>query len=330
MAYEKKLIEGNFPCQQVGAETRRERGSLNALSPINYLHVWWARRPLTASRAAVLGSILPANVDTEEFLKKLGIVKKQIYISGQYWTLVGKNLNLIEIDENNEFIPFSDKLMSALDKERARRKIMREKLEKVSALYPEVLDDPTYKSWMNDNLPIEYLPIFSPNTQFPVITVTANPAATNERLDFAASDFVKHALGSEIRLDDEDRYGYDRAYSNPFTPIDNGNVTVLDPTAGGGAIPFEALRLGCNVIANDLNPVASGIEIATLKYPVKYGLSLINGITKYSKTLEESVREKCSEYYPNPKDSENDGYLYCRYATCPSCGERAPLLNAFI
>jgi len=42
MAYEKKLIEGNFPCQQVGAETKRERGASSALPPLYFLHVWWA------------------------------------------------------------------------------------------------------------------------------------------------------------------------------------------------------------------------------------------------------------------------------------------------
>ena len=328
MAYEKKLIEGNFPCQQVGAETRRERSTGLAPAP-NRLHVWWARRPLTASRAAVLGSILPSDVDTDVFLKELGIVKKQVAIGGQFWTITGKNCNLIESEGNAEYIPFSDKMMSALNKECARRQAMREKLEKVSALYPEVTDDPSYKNWMNDNLPIDFTPTLSIGTQFPVITMAANPAATNERLDFATSEFVKNALGSEIRLDDEDRYGYDRAYSNPCAPIDNGSVTVLDPTAGGGAIPFEALRLGCNVIANDLNPVASGIEIATLKYPAEYGLSLVQDLTKYSTKLVDTVRERCSEFFPDPKDSKNDGFLYCRYVTCPSCGERAPLLNAF-
>ena len=46
---------------------------------------------------------------------------------------------------------------------------------------------------------------------------------------------------------------------------------VLDPFSGGGAIPLEALRLGCETYASDLNPVAVLIENATLKYPQKYG-----------------------------------------------------------
>jgi putative DNA methylase len=54
------LIEQWFPAAKVGAESLRERGSAKAYPPINFLHVWWARRPLIASRAAVVASLLPA------------------------------------------------------------------------------------------------------------------------------------------------------------------------------------------------------------------------------------------------------------------------------
>ena len=46
---------------------------MTALPPIYYLHVWWARRPLVASRAAVLASLLPADADREKFLHVIGI-----------------------------------------------------------------------------------------------------------------------------------------------------------------------------------------------------------------------------------------------------------------
>ena len=46
---------------------------------------------------------------------------------------------------------------------------------------------------------------------------------------------------------------------------------VLDMFAGGGAIPLEALRLGCEAYALELNPVAHIIEFCTLVYPQKYG-----------------------------------------------------------
>lgn len=54
------LIEQWFPAGVVGAESVRERGGSSSLPPINFLHVWWARRPLSASRAAVVASLLPA------------------------------------------------------------------------------------------------------------------------------------------------------------------------------------------------------------------------------------------------------------------------------
>jgi len=56
----RSLIEQWFPAAAIGAESLRERGASSALPPINFLHVWWARRPLTASRAAVVASLLPA------------------------------------------------------------------------------------------------------------------------------------------------------------------------------------------------------------------------------------------------------------------------------
>jgi len=54
------LIEEWLPIADVGVESQRERGASSALPPLYFLHVWWARRPLVASRAAILGSTLPA------------------------------------------------------------------------------------------------------------------------------------------------------------------------------------------------------------------------------------------------------------------------------
>jgi len=66
------LIEEWLPAAAIGVECMRERGSASALAPTTYLHVWWARRPLTASRAAVLGSILPADFPRDVFERLLG------------------------------------------------------------------------------------------------------------------------------------------------------------------------------------------------------------------------------------------------------------------
>ena len=68
-----RLIERWLPIAEIGEESARERRSLQALPPTYYLHVWWARRPLVASRAAVLASLLPADIDRKKFLHLLGI-----------------------------------------------------------------------------------------------------------------------------------------------------------------------------------------------------------------------------------------------------------------
>jgi len=65
MARPRVLIEQWLPIDQIGAECMRERGASSALPPLYFLHVWWARRPLTVSRAAILASLLPAYPDGE-------------------------------------------------------------------------------------------------------------------------------------------------------------------------------------------------------------------------------------------------------------------------
>ena len=74
---------------------------------------------------------------------------------------------------------------------------------------------------------------------------------------------------------------------------------LLDPFAGGGAIPLEALRLGCEVEASDLNPVAVLILKGTVEYPQKYGQPLRPGsgqatsraVPEYIQELAKSKRQ---------------------------------------
>ena len=68
-----RLIERWLPIAALGIESTRERTPMTPFPAPNRLHVWWARRPLVASRAAVLASLLPADADREKFLHVLGI-----------------------------------------------------------------------------------------------------------------------------------------------------------------------------------------------------------------------------------------------------------------
>src|SRR4051794_31600235 len=59
MPHTKLLIEQWLPIAPIGAECMRDQSAAQK-PPLNRLHVWWARRPLTISRAAILASLLPA------------------------------------------------------------------------------------------------------------------------------------------------------------------------------------------------------------------------------------------------------------------------------
>lgn len=343
------LIEAGFPCHQVGAETTRERDT-GLAPPTHRLHVWWARRPLTPSRAAIVASLLPAEADTDEFLKGLGIVKKQVVIDGVAWTLAGKILEAITQKENNEILPVTDKVRAAFVVERERRAQVRmlihtlKKNDARLAKYHVLLD------WEADNL--DFSIKFLSSSNLTIKRTAANPAKVNERLALAKSEPVNDILGHSIKFDPEDLYGYNRAFTNDYTSTPS-NLVVLDPTSGGGSIPFEALRLGHTVIANELNPVAATILHATLEYPAKFGHSLVVDIENWGDKLISTVDSEMAPFTPFskiPSDEEqtlrhhlkNDpthvdhflmeydhtGLLYCRQVTCPHCAGEAPLLNS--
>src|SRR5690348_13867242 len=73
MPKDTRLIERWLPISELGIESVRERTPMTPFPAPNRLHVWWARRPLIASRAAILASILPADADHKKFLHALGI-----------------------------------------------------------------------------------------------------------------------------------------------------------------------------------------------------------------------------------------------------------------
>lgn len=72
MEHKKVLIEEWLPAQALSVECMREQNNPIAKPSHSFLHVWWARRPLIVSRAAVLASLLPANFDRKIFERLLG------------------------------------------------------------------------------------------------------------------------------------------------------------------------------------------------------------------------------------------------------------------
>lgn len=118
---------------------------------------------------------------------------------------------------------------------------------------------------------------------------------------------------------------------------------VLDPFSGGGSIPLEALRLGCETYATDLNPVAVLIEKCTLEFPQKYGKKktqsldgegntnpLSRDIKKWGERVIKQTKGEIGEFYPKESDgSIAVGYIWARTVRCgnPSCYAEIPLLK---
>jgi adenine-specific DNA methylase len=228
MSSDTRLIERWLPIAELGEESIRERRSMTALPPTYYLHVWWARRPLVASRAAILASLLPGNADHQRFLDVLGI--------------------------------------------------------------------------------------------------HGDPVETRRRIDRAKR------TGEDLGLDP---YGYRRAFQ--YSPDEEdrnwlrsagvgANSTLLDPTAGGGSIPFEATRLGIIAEANDLNSVAGLLLNATVVYPSKFGPQLHS---EFKRLVREFIRNAGAKYegvFPAESDDVViSGYLWARSISCPYCDGMVPL-----
>jgi len=241
------LIESWLPFQAIGAESQRERGASSALPPLYFLHVWWARRPLTVSRAAILAGLLPQwSADWPAHLRQK--------------------------------FPTTE----------------------------------TYQAWFTH-----------------LVGIRGDPVA--------ARKLLMHARQAEKKI--RNPYGYDRAFKHTppaeelETMLDLLELTwgsreliVMDPMAGGGSIPFEALRYGFTVLASELNPVASVILKATLDYPARFGLTLADDIRRWGSRWYELVKPKLEPYFtPLPLGAEGAAYLWARTVACPTTGKPVPL-----
>ena len=118
---------------------------------------------------------------------------------------------------------------------------------------------------------------------------------------------------------------------------DGRKLTLLDPFAGGGSIPFEARRLGLDVSVNDLNPVSFllrkvGVELIPNLWEKKSGDALSETITeegiledfdKWSTWLYKKVKGELGQYF----DKSTLNYLWVKTCHCKSCGKEIPLLS---
>jgi putative DNA methylase len=174
MTQDQRLIEDYLPFEAISAEAKREKSIRKG--HISTLHLWWARRPLVACRAAVYGTLVPAPATARARQKRAEFVAELCTYPGPADKIAHAQQHILEAHA------------ARLSEERVG-----------AGLVP---------------------------AQVTVADIEAGRAP---------------------------------------------RPRVLDMFAGGGAIPLEALRLGCEAHALELNPVAHLIELCTLVYPQQYG-----------------------------------------------------------
>ena len=106
---------------------------------------------------------------------------------------------------------------------------------------------------------------------------------------------------------------------------------VVDPFAGGGSIPLEALRLGCETFASDLNPVACLILKVMLEDIPRHGPELAEELRRVAGTIRRQAQRELANLYPTDPDGATPiAYLWARTVRCesPRCGAEIPLMRS--
>lgn len=107
---------------------------------------------------------------------------------------------------------------------------------------------------------------------------------------------------------------------------------VVDPFSGGGSIPLEAMRLGCEAFASDLNPVACLILKVMLEDIPRYGPKLAEELHGVGAEIKYKAEQELAHLYPADSDSSTPiAYLWARTVRCesPKCGAEIPLMRTF-
>lgn len=109
-----------------------------------------------------------------------------------------------------------------------------------------------------------------------------------------------------------------------------GAPLVVDPFAGGGTIPLEALRVGAESWASDYNPVAALLLKVVLEEIPRYGTRLADAVREWGAILKREQLLEIGDFYPVGSDSAIPvAFLWARVVTCegPECGVEVPLLG---
>jgi adenine-specific DNA methylase len=106
---------------------------------------------------------------------------------------------------------------------------------------------------------------------------------------------------------------------------------VVDPFSGGGSIPLEALRLGCEVFASDLNPVAAFILKVMLEDLPRSAAEFVERVEEAGRRVRQIAERRLKIFYPDgPDGSVPIAYVWARTVRCETsnCGAEIPIYRS--
>lgn len=286
--FNKSFIETQFPVSKVSKESYKERKAVQGQT-LTGLGKWWGRKPLILIRAAVLGLLLPATDDP----KKDREVFLKLLTMGDEGTWERKKSS-IPANELQKYLSARE-IDEYFNDGKLRADLSREDKEELQR---------TVFMRMGYDARLQYC-------LRPEEIDGPSPKAWNE---------INSHLGTRASSIPElvEELGIRKFGALP---------TVGDCFCGGGSVPFEAARVGCNVYGSDLNPVAALLTWAALNI-IGGGEEVVAEVKKAQQEVYDAVDKQITEWgiEHNEKGWRGYAYLYCSEVVCPECGWKVPLL----
>jgi putative DNA methylase len=316
-SFPKRLIEVDLPIKRISAHARREKSIRHG--HISTLHIWWARRPLAACRAVICAALWPDPADPDcppafreaaekiilDFARKITSDTKLAndHCSPENFKL-WQSLTAAKAPPSprGEGKGEGDRRVQSSANAQSKNGGPTDFLWLRSALLNFIAD---FANWDNSTIK-EYLDTSR------LLTSVAHNSLTNPdfKLPAAGSDFLS-TLTSQL--------------STLPRPL------VVDPFCGGGSIPLEALRVGADAFASDLNPIPVLLNKVVLEYIPKYGQRLADEVRRWGEWIKKEAEKELSEFYPKDPDGATPiAYLWARTIQCegPACGAEVPLIRS--
>ena len=291
------FIETQFPVSRLSKESYKERKA-NYSQTLTGLGKWWGRKPLVMVRAVILGLLMPASNDPRKdravFLALLTMDEEGLRRRKRRAIPLREVWRLLSEDERTEWFDS--------DVERDRLRLRKRKAPDRERLQHLVFDRMTYDEKLAWCVRPEHVDGPSEEAW----------SAINEHLGTTAA-----SLPELVRALGERRFGR--------TP------RVGDAFCGGGSVPFEAARLGCDAFGSDLNPVAALLTWGALNI-VGGGEEVAERVRAAQADVFAAVDRQITEWRIEHNDAgwRADAFLYCTETDCPACGWRVPLAPSWV